>query len=69
MELATRNYYIPRNAIGRHVMNKIVDKVSCSVGDFKINCATNTIRFSVTCNIKDFSQVEKILRLYDMIEL
>ena len=67
MNIATRNYFVPRNNIGRYVMNTIVDKVGCSVGDFKINRATDTIRFTVTCNIKDFPQIEKILRRYDML--
>jgi len=67
MNIATRNYFVPRNNIGRYVMNTIVDKVSCSVGDFKVNRASNTIRFTVTCNVKDFAQVEKILQRYDML--
>lgn len=67
MDISTRSYYIPCNTVGRHVMNTIVDHVSCSVGDFKVNRATNTVRFTVTCNVNDFARVEKILRRYDML--
>ena len=66
--VGTRNYYIPRNCIGRQVMNTIVDRIGCSVGDFKINRETNTIKFTVTCDLRDFPKVERILKRYDMME-
>jgi len=65
--VGTRNYYIPRNMIGRQVMNTIVDKVGCSVGDFKFNRESNTIKFTVTCEMNDFPKIEKILERYDML--
>ena len=49
-------------------MNYIVEKVGCSVGDFKVNRQSETIRFSITCKITDIATVEKILRRYDMID-
>ena len=64
----TRNYYIPKNAIGRHVMNVIVDRVPCSVGDFRVNRATDTVRFTVTCSTQYIKTIEKILRRYDMLK-
>jgi len=66
MEIITRTYYIPRNQIGRYVMNRIVSKVGCSVSDFKFNRQAGTIRFSITCKIADIPLVEKILKNYDM---
>ena len=68
MTTITRTYYIPRNQIGRYVMNYIVEKVGCSVGDFKVNRQSETIRFSITCKTADVATVEKILRRYDMID-
>ena len=65
--IATRNYYVSRNCIGRQVMNTIVDKVPCSVSNFKINREADTIRFTITCELKDIPKVEKILKRYDMI--
>jgi hypothetical protein len=67
MNIVTRTYYIPRNQIGRYVMNYIVEKVGCSVGEFKLNRQAETIRFSITCKINDVPTIEKILRLYDML--
>lgn len=66
--VGTRNYFIPRNCIGRQVMNTIVERVGCSVGDFKLNKDTNTIKFTVTCELGDFPKVEKILKRYGMME-
>ena len=65
--MTTRVYYVPRNQFGRHVMNMIVDKVGCSVGDFKLNRQSDTIRFCITCNDKDVAKVEHILERYDLI--
>lgn len=65
--VGTRNYYIPRNNVGRHVMNVIVDRIGCSVGDFKVNKETDSIKFTVTCELGDFPKIEKILKRYDMI--
>ena len=65
--VGTRNYYIPRNCIGRQVMNSIVDRIPCSIGDFKINKNSNTIKFTITCELADFRKVERILRYYDML--
>lgn len=68
MNLITRNYYVPKNIIGRQVMNTIVDKVGCNVGDFKINRQSDTIRFTITCNLQDVPHIEKILKRYNMME-
>lgn len=65
--METRIYYVPRNQIGRTIMCTIVDRVGCSVGDFKLNRDSNTIRFVVTCNKKDIPTIERILRLYGVI--
>ena len=65
--MITRNYYVPRNRIGLYIMNVIVDRVGCSVDDFKPSRSSDTIRFSITCNQKDIPAVEKILRLYGVL--
>jgi hypothetical protein len=49
-------------------MNTIVERVGCSVGDFKLNKETNTIKFTVTCELGDFPKIEKILKRYGMME-
>lgn len=62
--METRVYYVPRNQIGRYIMNVVVDRVGCSVSDFKINRQSDTIRFVVTCPIKDIPKIERILKMY-----
>ena len=65
MKNVTRNYYVPRNQIGRHIINRIVDKVGCSVSDFKINRETNTICVTISFDEKDAPIIERVLKLYD----
>lgn len=63
----TRNYFVPRNCVGRHVMNTIVNKIPCSIGDFRLKRESDTIQFTITCDAKDFVKVERILKRYDML--
>lgn len=65
--MTTRTYYLPRNQVSRYVMNRIIEKVGCSIDDVRPSRNTDTLRFSITCNTKDIVIVEKILKLYDMI--
>jgi len=65
--METRVYYVPRNQIGRQIMNIVVERVGCSIGDFKINRQSDTIRFVVTCTVKDVPKIEKILSFYDLL--
>lgn len=65
--MTTRVYYIPCDQVSKYVINIIVTRIGCSIGDFKVNRRANVMRFSITCNPKDITQVERILRQYDMI--
>lgn len=67
MKNVTRNYYVPKNQIGRYIINRIIDKVGCSVDDIKVNHDTQTICVTFSFNDKDTAQVEKILKLYDVL--
>jgi hypothetical protein len=64
--MVTRIYYVPRNRVGHHIMNVVIERVGCSVGDFKINRQSDTIRFVVTCRAQDVPKVERILKMYDV---
>jgi len=66
--MTTRSYYVPRNQIGRYIMNTVVDRVGCSVEDFKPSVSSDTIRFTITCRDKDIPTVEQILKIYDILE-
>lgn len=67
MKNITRNYYVPRNEVGRHIINRIIDKVGCSVNDFKINRDTNTICVTMSFEEKDTPIIERILKLYNLL--
>lgn len=66
--MVTRSYYVPRNQIGRYVMNLVVDRVGCSIDDFKTNVPSDTIRFTITCRDRDITVVEQILKVYNILE-
>ena len=65
--MTTRTYYMPRNRISVHLMNYMVARIGCSIGDIKVLKDTNMFRVPITCNDKDVSKVEKILYRYDML--
>ena len=66
--MTTRTYYLPKNRVSVHVINYIISKVGCSVGELKVNQKADTIRFPVTCNDADVTKIERILKRYGMIE-
>lgn len=65
--MTTRTYYLPRNRISMHLVNYMISKVGCSIGDIKVNTTANTIRVPITCNDKDVKKIENILAKYGMI--
>ena len=67
MKNITRNYYVPRNEVGHHIINRIIDKVGCSVNDFKVNRDTNTICVTMSFEEKDTPTIERILKLYNIL--
>ena len=64
--MTTRTYYLPKNRFALYVLNKIVDKVSCSIGEIKV-MQYGAIRVPLTCNEKDVATVEHILKTFDMV--
>jgi hypothetical protein len=65
--MTTRTYYLPRNRFSVMVLNKIVSKVGCSIGDIKVSRSLDCIKVPLTCEKKDIVKVEKILYRYNMI--
>ena len=65
--MTTRTYYLPKNRISINILNFMVSKVGCSIGDLKISQKADTIRFPVTCNEKDVQRIEHILKVYGII--
>ena len=66
--MTTRTYYLPRNRIAIHLINYMIERVGCSIGELKVSQKTNTIRVPVTCNDNDVQKVENILMRYGMME-
>ena len=65
--MITRIYYLPKNRFSIMVVNKIYEKVSCSVGDIRVSQKMNCIKVPFTCENKDIQRIEKILYRYNMI--
>lgn len=66
MSTTTRTYYLPKNRISVHVINYIVSKVGCSIGELKVSQKADTIRVPITCNNTDVKKIERILERYGM---
>lgn len=66
--MTTRTYYLPKNRISIHVLNYMIKRVGCSIGDIKPMKAADTLRVPITCNDKDVEKIERILTRYDMME-
>ena len=64
--MTTRTYYMPKNRVSLHLINYMVSRVGCSIGELKTTA--DTIRVPVTCNDNDVIKIEKILKRYDMLE-
>ena len=63
--METRTYYFPANRIGRHILNYLIERVGCSVGN--VRKVSNTIAVVITTNKRDITKVERILQMYDII--
>lgn len=66
--MVTRTYYLPRNRIAIHLINYMITKVGCSIGELKVNQNADVIKVPVTCNEADIFKVERILKMYDILE-
>ena len=64
--MTTRTYYLPKNRVSIHVINYIVSRIGCSVGDLKVCKMADSIRVPITCNDEDVKKIEGILKMYGM---
>lgn len=63
--METRTYYVPANAIGRHILNYLVESVGCSVG--AIRKVSDSLAVTITTTKRDVNKVERVLQIYDLI--
>lgn len=63
--METRTYYFPYNRIGRYILNYLILRVGCSIGD--IRKVAETMAVSITMPKRDIIKVERILQMYNLI--
>lgn len=63
--METRTYYIPANRIGRHILNYLIERVGCSVGN--IRKVADNLAVVITTQKRDVTKVERILQMYDLL--
>ena len=66
--MTTRTYYLPLNRISLSIINFVVSRVGCSIGDIRVNKAADTMQVPITCNDSDVKKIENMLLRYGMIE-
>ena len=62
--METRTYYFPSTRIGRHILNYLIERVGCSIGD--IRKVTDVLAVPITLNQRDVVKVERILQTFDL---
>ena len=62
--METRTYYFPANRIGRYILNYLIERVGCSIGD--IRKVADNIAVPITTQKRDIIKVEHILQMYDL---
>lgn len=64
--MTTRTYYMPKSRISLYIINTLIQKVGCSIGDIKV--VQETLRVPITCNDTDIKKIEKVLTVYDILD-
>lgn len=62
--MMTRTIYVPANRIGRYILNYLIERIGCSIGEIKR--VADTIAVPITFSAKDVSKLERILQMYDL---
>ena len=63
--METRTIYVPANQIGRYILNYMIERIGCSVGD--IRKVSDTLAVPITVPKRDVVKVERILQMYDLL--
>ena len=59
-----RTYYFPATRIGRYILNYLIKRVGCSIGE--IHKVAGSLAVPITVQKKDVTKVERILQMYDL---
>lgn len=60
-----RTYYFPATRVGHYIINYIVERVDCSIGD--IRKVADSLAVPITVQKKDVCKVERILQMYNLL--
>lgn len=63
--METRTYYFPKNRIGYHILNYLVGRVGCSIGN--IRKVADHLAVPITVPKRDVIKVERILQMYNLL--
>lgn len=63
--METRTYYFPSNRIGRYILNYLIERVGCSIGE--IRKVADSLAVPITTPTRDIVKVERILQMYDLL--
>lgn len=63
--MVERTYYFPATRIGRYILNYLIMRVGCSIGN--IRKVAGNLAVPITVQKADVSKVERILQMYDLI--
>lgn len=63
--METRTIYVPANRIGRYILNYMIERIGCSVGD--IRKVADSLAVPITVPKRDVVKVERILQMYDLL--
>ena len=62
--METRTYYFPANRISRYILNYLIERVGCSIGE--IRKVAGNLAVPITVVKRDVTKVERILQMYDL---
>lgn len=62
--METRTYYFPANQIGRYILNYLLTRVGCSVGN--VRKVADSLAVVITTPKREVTKVERILQMYDL---
>lgn len=62
--MKTNTYYFPCNQFGRHLINYMLERVSCSVSSARK--VADTIAVTITTTASNVPAIERILQTYNL---
>ena len=64
IKMVERTYYFPADQIGRYILNYIIERVGCAIGD--IHRVADFLAVPISARKSDVSKIENILKMYEL---